>query len=146
MSNEPTVQQGDIDRLRTGTHWDPHSVLGPHVISINDRPHLAIRAWQPGVKEVALLSNSVLWRMTRIFEEGLYEALLPDTTSIPSYQLRITQPDGAVTETSDPYAIPPLLTDFELHLFAEGTLLKAYEHFGAHIRTIAGTSGLHFVV
>lgn len=146
MSNEPTVQQGDIDRLRTGTHWDPHSVLGPHVISINDRPHLAIRAWQPGVKEVALLSNSVLWRMTRIFEEGLYEALLPDTTSIPSYRLRITQPDGAVTETSDPYAIPPLLTDFELYLFAEGTLLKAYEHFGAHIRTIAGISGVHFVV
>ncbi len=146
MSNEPTVQQDDVDRLRAGTHWDPHSVLGPHVILLNDRPHLALRAWQPGVKDVALLSNSVLWRMTRIYEEGLYETLLPDTTSIPAYRLRITHLDGAVTEISDPYAVSPLLTEFDLHLFSEGTLLKAYEHFGAHIRTIAGVRGVHFVV
>ncbi len=146
MSNEPTVQQDDVDRLRAGTHWDPHSVLGPHVILLHDRPHLALRAWQPGVKEVALLSNSVLWRMRRIYEEGLYETLLPDTTSIPAYRLRITHLDGAVTEISDPYAVSPLLTEFDLHLFAEGTLLKAYEHFGAHIRTIAGVRGVHFVV
>lgn len=146
MSNEPTVQQDDVDRLRAGTHWNPHSVLGPHIILLNDRPHLALRAWQPGVKDVALLSNSVLWRMTRIYEEGLYETLLPDTTSIPTYRLRITHLDGAVTEISDPYAVSPLLTDFDLHLFAEGTLLKAYEHFGAHIRTIAGVCGVHFVV
>ena len=105
MSNEPTVQQDDVDRLRAGTHWDPHSVLGPHVILLNDRPHLALRTWQPGVKEVALLSNSVLWRMARIYEEGLYETLLPDTTSIPAYRLRITHLDGAVTEISDPYAV-----------------------------------------
>ena len=146
MLNEPTVLQDDVDRLRAGTHWDPHSVLGPHVISINGRPHLAIRAWQPGVKEVALLSNSVLWRMTRVYEEGLYETLLPDTTAIPSYQLRITHLNGFVTETFDPYAVSPLLTDFDLHLFAEGTLLKAYEHFGAHIRTLPSARGVHFVV
>ncbi|MBL8072794.1 MAG: 1,4-alpha-glucan branching protein GlgB [Nitrospira sp.] len=38
------------------------------------------------------------------------------------------------------------MTDYDLHLFAEGTLLKAYEHFGAHIRTISGVRGVHFVV
>ncbi|MBX3325863.1 MAG: 1,4-alpha-glucan branching protein GlgB [Nitrospira sp.] len=84
--------------------------------------------------------------MTRIFEEGLYEALLPDTISIPSYRLRITHLDDAVTETSDPYSVPPLLTDFDLHLFAEGTSFKAHEHFGAHVRTIADIRGVHFVV
>lgn len=106
MPNERTIQQDDVDLLEAGTHWDPHSVLGPHVILLNDRPHLALRTWQPGVKEVALLSNSVLWRMTRIFEAGLYETLLPDTTTVPSYRLRITHLDGTVTETSDPYSVP----------------------------------------
>lgn len=76
--------------------------------------------------------------MTRIREEGLYETLLPDITQAPPYRLRVTRHDGTVTEVHDPYAVPPLLTEYELHLFAEGTLYKAYESFGAHIRTIAG--------
>ena len=146
MSHERTIQQDDVDRLRAGTHWDPHSILGPHMILINDRPHLALRAWQPGVREVVVLSDSVLGHMKRVCEEGLYELLLPDTTSIPSYRLRITHLDGTITETDDPYAVSPLLTDFDLHLFAEGTLRKSYEHFGAHIRTVAGIRGVHFVV
>jgi 1,4-alpha-glucan branching enzyme len=54
--------------------------------------------------------------------------------------------DGTVADIHDPYAFPPLLTDFDLHLFAEGTLYKAYDSFGAHVRTVQGVSGVHFVL
>ena len=40
----------------------------------------------------------------------------------------------------------PLLSDFDLHLFAEGTFFKAYETLGSHLRTIDGITGIHFVV
>lgn len=146
MSFEPTIQQDDLDRIIEGTHWNPHSVLGPHPTTVDNRPHLAIRAWLPDVEGVEAVSDSVLWRMTRIREEGLYETLLPGIAQAPPYRLRVTRHDGTVTEIHDPYAVPPLLTEYELHLFAEGTLYKAYESFGAHIRTVAGIRGVHFVV
>jgi 1,4-alpha-glucan branching enzyme len=146
MPLELTIQQDDLDRLIAGTHWSPHSILGPHATTIDGRPFLVIRAWLPQIKDIEAISDSSLWRMTRIHEEGLYEALLTDTTQTPFYKLRITRHDDTVAEIHDPYAFPPLLTDYELHLFAEGTLYKAYDSFGAHIRTIEGVCGVHFVV
>ena len=141
-----TIQQDDLDRLVAGIHWNPHSILGPHLTTLDDRPHLAVRAWLPDVTNAEAVFDSILWRMTRIREEGLYEALLPDVTLASPYQLRITRRDGTIAEIHDPYAVPPLLTDFDLHLFCEGTLYKAYESFGAHIRTVGGIRGVHFVV
>ncbi len=146
MPIEPPIQQDDLDRLIAGVHWAPHLVLGPHTTTIDSRPFLVIRAWLPRVKDVEVVSDSILWRMSRVREEGLYEALLPDAPQALSYKFRVTHHDGTVAEIHDPYAVPPLLTDFDLHLFAEGTLYKAYESFGAHIRTIQGVSGVHFVV
>ncbi|UVT16924.1 MAG: 1,4-alpha-glucan branching protein GlgB [Nitrospira sp.] len=141
-----TVQQDDLDLLLAGTHWNPRTILGPHAGTIDGRPCVIIRAWLPDVKEVEAVSDSALWRMTCLHEAGLFEALLAGETQVPSYRLRITRRDGTVTEIHDPYAFPPLLTDFELHLFANGTLYKAYESLGAHVRTVGGVRGVHFVV
>ncbi|MBS2970194.1 1,4-alpha-glucan branching enzyme [Metabacillus sp. KIGAM252] len=37
-------------------------------------------------------------------------------------------------------------TDFEVHLFHEGSLFKSFEQFGAHFKTIDGVSGVQFTV
>jgi len=39
-----------------------------------------------------------------------------------------------------------VLTEYELHLFNEGTLHRAYEKLGAHRRDVDGASGVHFAV
>jgi 1,4-alpha-glucan branching enzyme len=39
-----------------------------------------------------------------------------------------------------------LLTDFDLHLLAEGTHYRTYEKLGAHVREVKGVSGVHFAV
>jgi 1,4-alpha-glucan branching enzyme len=39
-----------------------------------------------------------------------------------------------------------VLTEFDLHLFNEGTLHRAYEKLGAHHREVDGTIGVHFAV
>ncbi|HEX6052360.1 MAG TPA: 1,4-alpha-glucan branching protein GlgB [Gemmatimonadaceae bacterium] len=39
-----------------------------------------------------------------------------------------------------------LLTDFDLHLLAEGTHYRTYEKLGAHLREVNGTAGVHFAV
>lgn len=46
----------------------------------------------------------------------------------------------------DPYAFSQLLTDYELHLFAEETFFEPYETMGVHLRTVQGIAGVHFIV
>jgi 1,4-alpha-glucan branching enzyme len=41
---------------------------------------------------------------------------------------------------------PTLLSDFDLHLLAEGTLYRAYESLGAHLREVGGAPGTRFAV
>ncbi|MCE9526910.1 MAG: 1,4-alpha-glucan branching protein GlgB [Planctomycetales bacterium] len=51
-----------------------------------------------------------------------------------------------MTTLHDPYYFEPLLTDFDLHLFGEGNMLRAYDKFGAHLREIDGVVGVNFAV
>ena len=50
------------------------------------------------------------------------------------------------SRTYDPYAFPPLLSDYDLHLLGEGTHYLNYEKLGAHVREIDGVKGVHFAV
>ncbi len=149
MQSQTTFQQEDLDRLITGTHWNPRAILGPHRGTISGKPCLIIRAWLPYAANVDVLPATpagTLVPMTRLHEAGLFEAIAPEHTPIPSYRLKVTEHDGTVAEMHDPYAFPPLLTEFELHLFAEGTLYKAYDRLGAHIRRVESVTGVHFAV
>jgi 1,4-alpha-glucan branching enzyme len=38
----------------------------------------------------------------------------------------------------------PILTPYDLHLFAEGTHYRTYEKLGAHPRIIDGVAGVSF--
>jgi 1,4-alpha-glucan branching enzyme len=47
----------------------------------------------------------------------------------------------------DPYAFStPSLTDYDLHLFAEGTHHRIYDKLGAHPTTLDGVQGVYFAV
>ena len=45
-----------------------------------------------------------------------------------------------------PAAPPSLLTDFDLHLFNEGTHVRMYQKLGAHVVTQDGKQGVAFAV
>ena len=144
MTTSTTLAQDDLDRLLSGTHWNPRALLGPHP---TDRG-LTIRAWLPFADSVEILpvGQTTPVPARRIHEAGLFEAFLPEQRHPLHYTIRSRTADGTVTESRDPYAMPPLLTDFELHLFSEGTFYRAYDTLGAHVRTIDGVTGVHFVV
>jgi 1,4-alpha-glucan branching enzyme len=149
MLSQTMFQQEDLDRLLAGTHWNPRAILGPHRSIIDGKPCLIIRAWLPYAARVDVLPEDLAEPpvpMTRLHDAGLFEAIAPESTPIPSYRLRVTEHDSTVAELHDPYAFPPILTEFDLHLFAEGTFYKAYDRMGAHIRTVEGITGVHFAV
>ena len=138
-----------IEQLVTGSHWDPLAILGPHMSQENGVPALIIRSFLPEAREavvVAQTSDEAEFPMARIHESGLFEAVLPPASAPSHYRLRVVDHAGRHSERYDPYAFAPLLSDFDLHLFAEGTFFKAYETLGSHVRRIDGITGIHFVV
>ncbi|CUQ64994.1 1,4-alpha-glucan branching protein GlgB [Candidatus Nitrospira inopinata] len=149
MSTPLHLEQDDLDRLIAGTHWNPRALLGPHPCTIDGRRRLVIRAWFPHAAQVSVIPTPMspsLIPMIRLHEAGLFEAVVPEDTPVPLYRFTVTRRDGTVIETHDPYAFPPLLTDFELHLFAEGTWYRTYERLGSHVRGVEDVAGVHFVV
>jgi 1,4-alpha-glucan branching enzyme len=53
---------------------------------------------------------------------------------------------GGQRDFEDPYRFPPVLSDFDLHLIAEGTHHNAYEKLGAHLVELEGIRGVAFAV
>ena len=144
-----SVSVAQLEQLVQGHHWDPLAILGVHPMAQESPPRVAIRCFLPEAKTVVLLLNEENHKpvpMTRLHGAGLFEAIVSGPLGTSPYRLRITNYEGQISERHDPYGFPPLLTDFELHLFAEGTFFKAYDTMGAHLRTVRGIAGVHFVV
>ncbi len=62
------------------------------------------------------------------------------------YQLRVADGRGGEKLMHDPYAFPPLLTEFDLYLLGEGKHWTSYQKLGAQLRTIDGVEGVNFAV
>lgn len=84
--------------------------------------------------------------MTRIHDQGLFEAILPDRGGRPDYRLAVENHEGHSWEFVDTYRFGPVLTSFDLHLLGEGTHYRSFEKLGAHVRTVEGVRGVHFAV
>jgi len=138
-----------IERLVKAEHWDPFALLGPHPVSRNGAPATVVRAFLPEARSVSLLPEGGQGSpipMEPVHEAGLYEATVSAAIGQVRYKLRVAERGGAVTDRHDPYSYPPLFTDFDLHLFAEGRHYRAYEMLGAQTLTIEGVAGVRFAV
>ncbi len=132
-----------------GQHGDPFGVLGPHI----DPEHgqLIVRALWPRASAMELdLRHPVQARvpMARRHPDGLFEAAVAEVRSLDrgvDYRL-ITTFETGTRELDDPYRVGRIITDFDLHLFGEGTLLQAHERLGAHPMDLGGLNGVHFAV
>src|SRR4051812_1624947 len=126
-----------------GTERDPFAILGPH----SDNGTVYIRAFQPAARqmEVRLVATGTLVPMIRRDPAGVYEAAI-EGAAVPDYRLRITYAGDHVHEVDDPYRYGRVLTDFDLHLFGEGTHHRAFDKLGAHRIQVGTTTGVHFAV
>jgi 1,4-alpha-glucan branching enzyme len=124
---------------------DPFGFLGPHV----ERDGYVVRALHPAATHVDIqAADGQRVSMSRS-GDGLYEARLrsePGHHSPPDYRLVIKYAGGHALDIDDPYRYGRVLSDFDLHLFAEGTHHRVYEKLGAHRITVGTTVGVHFAV
>ena len=150
MQSQVNVQA--IAPVIHGHHENPFEVLGPHEIEENGRRALAVRAYLPESQQVWLVDakHGFSRPMRKIHPAGLFEAICPPDLHHDqqgsTYQLRAVGPTGEQTTMHDPYAFPALLSDYDLHLLAEGRHWQSYRKLGAHVREVNGVTGVNFAV
>ena len=142
-------------RLLVGArNRDPFALLGPHR---DEHGGTVVRAFHPAARsiELRLMADGELRSLSKIHPAGVFEIRLPPDvggesarggSGYPDYRLRVTFHGDHVDEIDDPYRYGRVLTDFDLHLFAEGTHYRVYDKLGAHRTTIGSTDGVHFAV
>jgi 1,4-alpha-glucan branching enzyme len=146
-----------VEALIRGDFSDYFQILGPRWLERGASPELSIRVFRPGAAEVTVLWEGPKLSFTarKIHPDGLFEAILPAdriglTAAAPiapaAYRLRCKFENGFETEAYDTYAFPPVLSDYDLYLFGEGTHYLNYEKLGAHVREVDGVQGVHFGV
>ncbi|MCA9932442.1 MAG: hypothetical protein KC415_00860, partial [Anaerolineales bacterium] len=142
MTISPTISAEELTAIVNGYHGNPFAVLGPHPYEEN----AVVRAFLPHAAQVQVLLDGEPADMQRVHPNGFYEVILPGRTLPLDYRLRVTTHDGMTYEADDPYSFPPLLTDFDEYLLAQGTHLHVYERMGAHLAEVNGRTGVRFAV
>jgi 1,4-alpha-glucan branching enzyme len=144
---ETTASVEEIAQILRAEHGDPFHILGIHPVELHGKPAVAIRAFLPRTHNAWVVrgpgADDVV-PMQRIHAEGFFEAIFPNEQALFPYRLRTDY--AGQHEFEDPYRFPPILSDFDLHLLAEGTHFKTYEKLGAHVTESAGVRGVSFAV
>jgi len=144
---ETTAPAEEIGQILRGEHGDPFHILGMHRVELEGRTAVAIRAFLPRTHEAWVVrgpGQEGLAPMRRIHADGFFEAVFPGEATMFPYRLRTDY--AGQYEFDDPYRFPPVLSDFDLHLLAEGTHHNTYEKLGAHLTEVSGTRGVAFAV
>ena len=143
------VHPTQIERLFRAEEGDPCSILGPHPETRAGQSITVIRAFLPEATAATVMvddSHPYPIPMDSIHPHGFFEAVCKSDVWRVGYQIRIMDERGKTVERHDPYAFPPLLSDYDLHLFGEGKLYRAYEKLGARICHNQGVRGVNFAV
>ncbi len=143
----PTIPTEQIDLIVHNLHQDPFAVLGAHEINRDQQTIWVIRAYLPNAEAVAVVDpeNHRQYPMSAVHHPHFFECVIT-VPKLFSYKLRVTE-SGSDRLIYDPYSFnSPLITDFDRHLFAQGTHYQVYEKLGAHATAIDGVAGIYFGV
>jgi 1,4-alpha-glucan branching enzyme len=142
-----TLSSDQIDRIVWNQHDNPFEVLGAHAIVHEGRTQWVVRTYQPKASNVTVLCPAIRaeYPMQAAHHPHFFECTI-DVPELNNYQLRVTE-GGHDRVMYDPYAFPsPGLSEYDLHLFAEGNHHRIYEKLGAHLATVNGVAGVYFAV
>jgi len=139
-NTQPHEVSAELQRLLQARHHDPFSLLGKHGFGDEDM----VRAFIPGAAWVRIADTvDPLERIgnTDLFEWRGKAGQVPDR-----YRLLWCDAYGAEHVAYDPYCFPPQLSDYDLHLFGEGSHWHIYRVLGAHKVQVDGIHGVRFAV
>ncbi|MEU6529533.1 1,4-alpha-glucan branching enzyme [Streptomyces sp. NPDC046928] len=140
VAGPAALDAADRDRLLSGTHHDPHSVLGAHPVPGG----VAFRAFRPFALSVTVAAGAVRAEL-HDDGDGFFTGLLPLRDVPQDYRLLVAY-EGSVHETEDAYRFLPALGELDLHLIGEGRHEELWKALGAQPMTHQGVTGTRFTV
>jgi 1,4-alpha-glucan branching enzyme len=137
------MTRDEIEAVVGGYHGDPFRILGPHAVD-RKKACWEVRAFLPQATDADVAIDGRATPMKKAHPAGFFVASLDGEPR--RYCLRAKLWNGKSAEFEDPYRFPLLLSDFELHLYSEGTHYESYRSFGAHVTEVDGVRGVRFAV
>ncbi|MFF2524841.1 1,4-alpha-glucan branching enzyme [Streptomyces liangshanensis] len=140
----PPLHPTDRERLLSGSHHDPHGLLGAHPLSGGG---IAVRTLRPYAHAVTVVTDDARIPLDDD-GDGFFSGVLP-LTAVPAYSLLIRYGDADGVddvEVHDPYRFLPALGDLDLHLIGEGRHEELWKALGARPMTHQGVTGTRFTV
>jgi 1,4-alpha-glucan branching enzyme len=142
---QQTVSRQELDRIVNLEEHNPIAILGPKIIKKAGEQIFSIRAYLPrAVKAWVTLNQNLKKTMDLIDSRGFYEAQVDLKYSKSKYLLSFEDKSGFVSTSEDTYSFSPMITDYDIYLFAEGTHRRSYEILGTHQVEVEGVSGIRF--
>ncbi|KQP01278.1 1,4-alpha-glucan branching protein GlgB [Leifsonia sp. Leaf264] len=146
----PELSPELLATLAAGSHFDPHSVLGQHLVDaagVGD-PATVIRALRPLAESVhAVLPSGAHIELAHI-GHGIWQGV--SVLGVQDYLLDTLYADGTHWIADDPYRYLPSIGELDLHLIGEGRHERLWDVLGAHYRdhlgVTASTRGTSFTV
>jgi 1,4-alpha-glucan branching enzyme len=138
----------ELRSLNEVMHQSPHTLLGMH--PLGDQSGLVVRALAPAATRVEIQpvheKNQPSIELKRIPGTNVFEGGTNEAKAVYAYDLIVTDPQGRVERTRDPYSFLPTVGASDLYLFNKGDERKIYDKLGAQLRVIDGVSGASFAV
>jgi 1,4-alpha-glucan branching enzyme len=118
--------------------------------ALGDGSGLVVRALRPDAAQIEVVptheKNKPKIKLKRLHEAGIFEGVSHQANSVYAYDLVVTDHQGFVHQTRDPYSFLPTLGETDLYLFGQGNELRIYEKLGAQLRVVDGVPGASFAV
>ncbi|HID38722.1 MAG TPA: hypothetical protein EYP36_04315 [Calditrichaeota bacterium] len=141
-----TITEDEIKAIINAETYDPFSILGIHVKKINDKNVIAIRTFQPEAEDVIIQGVKNSEKCVKVHTDGLFEAVFEGINNVFPYRLKIIWKDGNENIIDDPYRLPPVINDYDLYLFNEGTHIKIYDRFSVQFMVFESLKGVFFSI
>jgi 1,4-alpha-glucan branching enzyme len=142
------LTQDELQSLVMARHRAPHQLLGMH--ALGDGSGVVVRALLPNAAKVEIHptheKQKPAIRLKQLDKCGLYEGATTEARAVYAYDLIITDYQGKVRSTRDPYSFLPTLGEMDLFLFGKGDERRIYDKLGAQLRVIDGVAGTSFAV
>ncbi|MGZ9035190.1 MAG: GlgB N-terminal domain-containing protein, partial [Rhodospirillales bacterium] len=146
MPPEALAPAHDVATILAADHRDPFAFFGMH--RFGDDGPLLVRAFLPEAGAVAVVDaarGEVAAELGRVHDGGVFAGVIPGRRERFAYRLRV-RTEGGEVELDDPYGFPPVLSEADAHLLAEGSHLESYKRLGAHPMRQGGVDGVAFAV
>ena len=117
---------------------------------LGDGAGVVVRALDPEAAAIEAVpvheKDQPVIQLQRVHEAGLFEGAAAAAKRVYAYDLVVTDHQGNVRRSRDPYSFLPTLSDADLYLFNQGNERRIYDKLGAQFQILDGVPGVSFAV